>query len=148
MEILSFGVQAPGLDPGVGEMFRFVGPTPGNRAVLFELPSPTPRYLKSFPWPVIRPGGTGSGPSQSADTFYGGFLMIFFPTIGLASWSCEVLAFDAVRETILHLYRNKQMLAHMRCRRLKQVTDICRNQSQEHKDKRRNPKHELVCTML
>ena len=22
MEILSFGVQAPGLDPGVGEMFR------------------------------------------------------------------------------------------------------------------------------
>ena len=33
MEILSFGVQAPGLDPGVGEMFRFVGPTRGNRAL-------------------------------------------------------------------------------------------------------------------
>ena len=30
MEILSFGVQAPGLDPGLGEMFRFVGPTLGQ----------------------------------------------------------------------------------------------------------------------
>ena len=33
MEILLFGIQAPGLDPGVGEMFRVVGPTPGNRAL-------------------------------------------------------------------------------------------------------------------
>jgi hypothetical protein len=33
LEILLIGVQAPGLDPGVGEMFRFVGPTRGNRAL-------------------------------------------------------------------------------------------------------------------
>jgi len=67
MEILSFGVQAPGLDPGVGEMFRFVGPTPGNRALFLRIALPPPRYVKSYPWLVIRPGGTGRGPSQSAD---------------------------------------------------------------------------------
>ena len=40
MEILSFGVQAPGLDPGVGEMFRVVGPTPGNRALFLIIALP------------------------------------------------------------------------------------------------------------
>ena len=35
-EILSIGVQAPGLDQGVSEMFRFVGPTPGNRPLLLK----------------------------------------------------------------------------------------------------------------
>ena len=67
MEILSFGVQAPGLDPGVGEMFQFVVPTPGSRALFFKELFLPPKYVKSSPWPVIRPGGTGRGPSQSAD---------------------------------------------------------------------------------
>ena len=66
MEILSFGVQAPGLDPGVGEMFRFVGPTRGNRALFLRIAFPPARYVNNSPWPVIRPGGTGRGPIQSA----------------------------------------------------------------------------------
>ena len=45
MEILSFGVQAPGLDPGVGEMFRFVGPTPGNRALFLRIAIPPYQIL-------------------------------------------------------------------------------------------------------
>ena len=59
LEILSIGVQAPGLDPGVGEMFRSVGPTPGNRALFLRIALPPPRYVKSSPWPVVRPGGQG-----------------------------------------------------------------------------------------
>jgi hypothetical protein len=42
MKILSFGVQAPGLDPGVGEMFRFVGPIPGNRVLFLRIAPPLP----------------------------------------------------------------------------------------------------------
>ena len=48
MEILSFGVQAPGLDPGVGEMFRFVGPTPGNRALFLRIALLPSQICKEF----------------------------------------------------------------------------------------------------
>lgn len=43
LEILAVGVQAPGLDSGVGEMFRFVGPTPGNRALFLRIALPPRR---------------------------------------------------------------------------------------------------------
>jgi hypothetical protein len=49
MEILSFGVQAPGLDPRVGEMFWFVGPTPGNRALFLRIALRQSQICKEFP---------------------------------------------------------------------------------------------------
>ena len=49
MEILSFGIQAPGLYPGVGEMFRFVGPTPGNRVLFLRIALPLSQICKEFP---------------------------------------------------------------------------------------------------
>ena len=49
MEILSFGVQATGLDPGVGEMFRFVAPNPGNRASFVRIAIPPSQVCKESP---------------------------------------------------------------------------------------------------
>ena len=68
MEILSFGIRAPGLDPGVGEMFQFVGPTAGNRALFLRIALPPSQICKEFPWAC----DTGLevralGASQSAD---------------------------------------------------------------------------------
>ena len=59
MEILSFGVQAPGLDPGLGEMFRFVGPTLGNRALFVKIDLPPSQICKEFPWACNTAWGQG-----------------------------------------------------------------------------------------
>ena len=63
MEILSFGIQAPGLDQGVGEMFRFVGPTAGNRALFLRITLPPSQICKEFPWACNT--AWGSGPQGS-----------------------------------------------------------------------------------
>ena len=78
MEILSFGVQAPGLDPGVGEMFRFVGPTPGNRTLSFRIAFPTSQICKEFPLACnLARGYIAVGPAKvptpKALTFYEGW---------------------------------------------------------------------------
>ena len=59
MEILPFGVQAPGLDPGLGEMFRFVGPTLGNRALFVKIDLPPSQICKEFPWACNTAWGSG-----------------------------------------------------------------------------------------
>ena len=65
MEILPFGVQAPGLDPGVGEMFRFVGLTPGNRALSLRVALPPSQICKEFPWACNSAWGSGpQGPAK------------------------------------------------------------------------------------
>ena len=78
MEILSFGVQAPGLDPGVGEMFRFVGPTPGNRALFLRIALPPSQIRKEFPLACnsawgYRAVAPAKVPTPKALTFYGGW---------------------------------------------------------------------------
>ena len=77
MEILSFGVQAPGLDPGVGEMFRFVGPTPGNRALFLRIALPPSQICKEFALACntawgSEPQGPAKVPTPKALTFMGG----------------------------------------------------------------------------
>ena len=59
LEILSIWVQAPGLDPGLGEMFRFVGPTLGNRALFVKIDLPPSQICKEFPWACNTAWGSG-----------------------------------------------------------------------------------------